>query len=233
MTGFPMTNYAIPLWATPIIPVADGDPFPVRRIFCVGRNYAAHAREMGHDPDREPAFFFAKPADAVVENNSTLPYPVKTADMHPEIEMVVALKNGGFGIAEADALDHVYGYCVGLDCTRRDMQSGFKDMGRPWDMAKGFDQSAPVSEIRRAEEVGHIAEGAVTLAVNGEVRQSGDVNQMIWNVPETIAYLSGLITLQPGDLIMTGTPSGVSAVVKGDHLVGHVDGLTDLDIRIG
>ena len=227
-----MSKFAIPLWETPSIPVVDGDPFPVHRIFCVGRNYAAHAREMGHDPDRDPPFFFAKPANAIVANNTTTPYPDETQDMHPEIEMVVALKSGGYRIAEDQALDTVFGYCVGLDMTRRDMQSGFKDMGRPWDMAKGFDRSAPMSEIHTAASVGHISSGAVTLAVNGDVRQEGDVNQLIWNIPETISFLSSLITLCPGDLIMTGTPSGVSAVVKGDHLIGHVDGLTDLDIRI-
>jgi fumarylpyruvate hydrolase len=228
-----MTNFAIPLWDTPSIPVVNGNPFPVHRIFCVGRNYAAHAREMGHDPDRDPPFFFAKPANAVVANNTTTPYPDKTQDMHPEIEMVVALKSGGYQILEDQALDTVFGYCVGLDMTRRDMQSGFKDMGRPWDMAKGFDRSAPMSEIHTAASVGHISSGAITLAVNEESRQEGDINQLIWNIPETISYLSSLITLCPGDLIMTGTPSGVSAVVKGDHLIGHVDGLTDLDIRIG
>ena len=227
-----MSNFAIPLWETPSIPVVDGDPFPVHRIFCVGRNYAAHAREMGHDPDRDPPFFFAKPANAVVANNTPTPYPDETQDMHPEIEMVVALKSGGYRIVEDQALDTVFGYCVGLDMTRRDMQSGFKDMGRPWDMAKGFDRSAPMSEIHTVASVGHISSGAVTLAVNGDVRQEGDVNQLIWNIPETISFLSSLITLCPGDLIMTGTPSGVSAVVKGDHLIGHVDGLTDLDIRI-
>jgi fumarylpyruvate hydrolase len=228
-----MTNFAIPLWDTPSIPVVNGNPFPVHRIFCVGRNYAAHAREMGHDPDRDPPFFFTKPANAVVANNTTTPYPDKTQDMHPEIEMVVALKSGGYRILEDQALDTVFGYCVGLDMTRRDMQSGFKDMGRPWDMAKGFDRSAPMSEIHTAASVGHISSGAITLAVNEESRQEGDINQLIWNIPETISYLSSLITLCPGDLIMTGTPSGVSAVVKGDHLIGHVDGLTDLDIRIG
>lgn len=228
-----MTNFAIPLWDTPSIPVVNGNPFPVHRIFCVGRNYAAHAREMGHDPDRDPPFFFTKPANAVVANNTTTPYPDKTQDMHPEIEMVVALKSGGYQILEDQALDTVFGYCVGLDMTRRDMQSGFKDMGRPWDMAKGFDRSAPMSEIHTAASVGHISSGAITLAVNEESRQEGDINQLIWNIPETISYLSSLITLCPGDLIMTGTPSGVSAVVKGDHLIGHVDGLTDLDIRIG
>ena len=228
-----MTDFAIPLWETSSIPVVDGNPFPVHRIFCVGRNYAAHARELGHDPDRDPPFFFAKPANAVVANNTTAPYPDKTQDMHPEIEMVVALKSGGYRILEDQALDTVFGYCVGLDMTRRDMQSGFKDMGRPWDMAKGFDRSAPMSEIHTAASVGHISSGAITLAVNEESRQEGDINQLIWNIPETISYLSSLITLCPGDLIMTGTPSGVSAVVKGDHLIGHVDGLTDLDIRIG
>ena len=228
-----MSAYAIPLWETTTIPVVDGDPFPVHRIYCVGRNYAAHAREMGHDPDREPPFFFTKPGNAVVANGSTVPYPDHTADMHPAVEMVVALAEGGYQIPKEDALSKIYGYCVGLDFTRRDMQSGFKELGRPWDMAKGFDRSAPMSEIQRADSVGHISQGAVTLSVNGETRQSGNVNQLIWNIPETIACLSNLITLCPGDLIMTGTPSGVSAVVADDHLIGCVDNLVDIDIRIG
>ena len=227
-----MSDYAIPLWEPPIIPVVGDDPFPVHRIFCVGRNYAAHAHEMGHDPDREPPFFFTKPSNALVANGSTVPYPDETADMHPEVEMVVALVEGGYRIPKEDALDKIYGYCVGLDFTRRDMQSGFKDMGRPWDMAKGFDYSAPMSDIQTVESVGHISGGAITLSVNGEMRQSGDISQLIWNVPETIACLSNLITLCPGDLIMTGTPAGVSPVVTGDDLVGHVDDLVDLNIRI-
>ena len=228
-----MTNYAIPLWQTPTIPVVDAGSFPVHRIFCVGRNYAAHAREMGHNPERERPFFFANPANAVVKNRSTIPYPDETSDMHPEIEMVVALKTGGFKISETTALEKIYGYCVGLDLTRRDMQSNFKNMGRPWDMAKGCDCSAPMSEICTVDSVGHISSGAVTLSVNGEIRQEGNVNQLIWSVPEIIASLSKLITLYPGDLIMTGTPSGVSAVVKGDNLSGRVDGLINIDIRIG
>ena len=233
MNSSQSANWAIPIWNTPSIPVAGGGLFPVRRIFCVGRNYAAHAREMGHDPDREPPFFFAKPADAVVANGTTIPYPDKTEDMHPEIEMTVALKEGGKNVPEEQALNLVFGYGVGLDLTRRDMQGIAKEMGRPWDMAKGFDQSAPMCEIHPASQVGHIDGGAITLSVNDEVRQKGDINQLIWNVPETISYLSGLITLLPGDVIMTGTPSGVSAVIKGDELIGHVDGLTDLKVRIG
>ena len=233
MNSSQSARWAIPIWNAPSIPVAGGDSFPVRRIFCVGRNYTAHAREMGHDPDREPPFFFAKPADAVADNDTTIPYPDKTEDMHPEIEMTVALKEGGKDVPEEMALDLVFGYGVGLDLTRRDMQGVAKDMGRPWDMAKGFDQSAPMSELHPASRVGHIDRGDITLSVNGEIRQKGDINQLIWNVPETISYLSGLITLLPGDVIVTGTLSGVSAVIKGDELIGHVDGLTDLKVRIG
>ncbi len=228
-----MTGFVIESWFPPGAAVADGGEFPVRRVFCVGRNYAEHAREMGHDPDREPPFFFSKPANAVIPSGIVVPYPDETADLHPEIEMVVALKSGGFAIPEASALDVVFGYAVGLDLTRRDMQAGFKDLGRPWDMAKGFDRSAPLAAIHPAASVGHPESGVVALHVNGELRQEGDLAQMIWNVPETIACLSRLVTLLPGDLIMTGTPAGVSAVVSGDVLHGHVDGLTDIEITIG
>ena len=226
-----MTNYAIPLWDTPTTPVVDGDPFPVHRIFCVGRNYAAHAREMGHDPDREAPFFFAKPANAVVPNRTTVPYPDETNDLHPEIELVVALKGGGYRIPENEALDKIFGYCVGLDMTRRDMQSGFKDLGRPWDMAKGFDRSAPMSEIHTADSIGHFSSGSVTLAVNDEVRQKGDVNQLIWNVEETISYLSGLIELHPGDLIMTGTCTGMTPLSPGDEAVGDFGRMGEVRAR--
>jgi fumarylpyruvate hydrolase len=226
-----MTDTAIPLWDTPTIPVVGGNPFPVRRIFCVGRNYAEHAREMGHDPDREPPFFFTKAADAIFLED-TLPYPVATEDMHPECEMIVALHKGGKNIAVGKALDCAFGYGVGFDLTRRDMQSEAKEMRRPWALSKGFDNAAPCGPLHSAADVGHPAKGTLRFTVNGEVRQETDLDQMIWSVPETISYLSGLITLYPGDVIMTGTPAGVSAVVPGDTLLGHVDGLSDLTLKI-
>lgn len=204
--------------------------FPVSRIYCVGRNYADHAREMGHDPDREPPFFFMKPANAVVQNDSTIAYPVGTADCHHEIELVVAIGKGGRNIATEKALDHVWGYGVGLDMTRRDVQGQAKKMGRPWEMGKSFDESAPMSALVPATNIGHPAKGAIWLKINGEVRQQGDLAMQIWNVQEQISYLSNLITLQPGDLIMTGTPAGVGPVQKGDKLVGHIDGVGELRI---
>ena len=228
-----MSNFAIPTWDTPSLPVAGTDAeFPVRRIYCVGRNYAAHAREMGHDPDREPQFFFAKPSDALVPNGGDVPYPVATKNLHPEIEMVVALKSGGKDIPVEKANDCIYGYGVGLDLTRRDMQGVAKDMGRPWDLSKGFDQSAPTTRLHPVSEVGLIESGTISLTVNGEMRQKGDLADMIWNVPETIAYLSSLIELKSGDLIFTGTPDGVAAIERGDVLIGHVDGLDDLTITV-
>ena len=216
---------------TTAVPVVDMDTaFPVCRIFCVGRNYSEHAIEMGHDPDREPPFFFMKPAGAIVPADSTLPFPSATEELHHEIELVVALEAGGAGIAPDAALSHVFGYAVGLDMTRRDLQLQAKKMGRPWDMAKGFDRSAPISPIRSASAIGHPNEGAINLHINGELRQEGDLSQQIWKVPETIAYLSTLVELQPGDLIMTGTPKGVGPVQPGDQLEGHVDGVGDLRI---
>ena len=203
--------------------------FPVARVFCVGRNYAEHAIEMGHDPDREPPFFFMKPADAVVPPGP-LPFPVQTQELHHEVELVVALGKGGREIPEDAALDHVFGYAVGLDMTRRDLQAVAKKAGRPWDMAKGFDQSAPTGPIRTAEEIGHPERGAVWLRINGELRQEGDLAQQIWKVAETISYLSTLVTLRPGDLIMTGTPSGVGPVEPGDRLEGHIDGVGDVTV---
>jgi fumarylpyruvate hydrolase len=226
-----MTDYAIPLWTPPTLPVAGGKPFPVRRIYCVGRNYAEHAREMGHDPDREPPFFFTKAPDAIFTGKE-LPYPVETSDVHPECEMIVALATGGKDIPAGKALDCVYGYGVGFDVTRRDMQSVAKDLRRPWSLSKDFDHAAPCSQLHTVREVGHVARGTLRFTVNGVVRQESDLDKMIWSVPETISFLSGLITLLPGDVIMTGTPAGVSAVVKGDTLVGHVDGLTDLTLKI-
>ncbi|HUN47995.1 MAG TPA: fumarylacetoacetate hydrolase family protein [Stellaceae bacterium] len=226
-------SLVIPAPAVTTIPVVGGGEFPVRRIYCVGRNYAAHAREMGADPDREDPFFFMKPADAIVPTGSTIPYPVRTKDYQHEIEMVVALKGGGKDVPVATALDLVYGYAVGLDMTRRDLQGEAKKMGRPWDMGKGFDQSAPCAPISPVAKVGHISKGAIWLKVNGKDRQKSDLELLIWSIPETISYLSGLVTLAPGDLIYSGTPEGVAAVVKGDKLEGHVDGLTDLSITVG
>lgn len=224
------SGYAIAAPAVTTVAVAGTDAvFPVARVFCVGRNYAEHSIEMGHDPDREPPFFFMKPADAVVANGR-LPFPTQTQELHHEIELVVALGEGGRDIPVERALDHVFGYAVGLDMTRRDMQTVAKKAGRPWDMAKGFDQSAPTSAIRVVEEIGHPTKGAVSLHINGEPRQEGDLDQQIWKVPETISFLSTLVTLRPGDLIMTGTPKGVGPVDPGDHLEGHIDGVGDLSV---
>ncbi|MBP2229892.1 fumarylpyruvate hydrolase [Azospirillum agricola] len=225
--------YAIPLWTQPSVPVTGGDPFPVRRIYCVGRNYAAHAREMGADPDREPPFFFLKPADAIVADGATTPYPPKTANLHHEIELVVAIAKGGRDIPVATALEHVFGYAVGLDMTRRDLQNAAKKEGKPWDMGKGFDQSAPCSAIRTVADIGHPDKGAITVSVNGALRQKGDLSDLIWSVAETISYLSGLVELQPGDLIYTGTPEGVGPVVAGDVLTGAVEGVGTLTLTIG
>lgn len=224
-------DYAIDFPGVPVLPVAESTrSFPVGRIYCVGRNYAEHAREMGHDPDREPPFFFMKPADAIVRNGATIAYPQATKDLHHEIEMVVAIGKGGADIPESRALDHIFGYGVGLDMTRRDLQGEAKKMGRPWEMGKAFDESAPCTALKPVSMVGHPAKGAIWLKVNGEVRQKGDLAEMIWNVPETIAYLSKLITLRPGDLIYSGTPAGVGPVSRGDKLEGHVDGVGDLTI---
>ena len=208
--------------------VGSSDVCPVNRIYCVGRNYADHAREMGHDPDREPPFFFMKPADAIVLHGAAIPYPQVTKDLHHEIELVVALGTGGANIPVEKALDHVWGYGVGLDMTRRDLQGEAKKMGRPWEMGKSFDNSAPCTALLPVSKVGHPAKGAIWLKVNGKTTQTGDLSEMIWNVPETIAYLSGLITLKPGDLIYSGTPAGVGPVKAGDKLEGHVDGVGDL-----
>jgi fumarylpyruvate hydrolase len=218
---------------TPTVAVAGVTAhFPVRRIFCVGRNYAEHAREMGHD-DREPPFFFAKPADALVADGATVPYPPGTENLHFEAELVVAIGTGGRNIVEARALDHVYGYACGNDLTRRDIQAAAKKAGRPWTMAKGFDHSAVVGPIHRVSEVGHLDKGAISLSRNEEVQQQGDLSEMIWSTPEVIAYLSGLVELQPGDLIMTGTPAGVGALSPGDTAVVSIAGLPDLTTHIG
>ncbi len=226
-----MEKYVIEIAPQPSLPVAGSDArFPVGRIYCVGRNYADHAREMGHDPDREPPFFFMKAANSIVQNNSTIAYPVGTKDVHHEIEMVVAIGKGGKNIAVDKALEHVWGYGVGLDMTRRDIQGEAKKLGRPWEMGKSFDESAPVTALRPASEVGHPAKGAITLKVNGQLKQQGDLAMQIWDVAEQIAYLSNLITLQPGDLIFSGTPAGVGPIKPGDKLEGHVDGVGDLTV---
>jgi fumarylpyruvate hydrolase len=224
-------SYAIEFTGPITLPVAESNAaFPVGRIYCVGRNYAEHAREMGHDPDREPPFFFMKPADAIVMSGATIPYPQVTKDLHHEIEMIVAIGKGGSDIPVEKALDHVFGYGVGLDMTRRDLQGEAKKMGRPWEMGKAFDNSAPCTPLKTVAMVGHPAKGAVWLKVNGKVAQKGDLAEMIWNVPETISYLSKLITLRAGDIIMSGTPAGVGPVQAGDTLEGHVDGVGDLTI---
>jgi fumarylpyruvate hydrolase len=223
------SNYVIDMGPTPSLPVEGTDArFPVGRIYCVGRNYADHAREMGHDPDREPPFFFMKAANSIVASGSTIGYPVGTKDVHHEIEMVVAIAKGGKNIPVEKALEHVYGYGVGLDMTRRDIQGEAKKMGRPWEMGKSFDESAPISALVPAAKIGHPAKGKIWLKVNGQVKQDGDLAMQIWTVPEQINYLSNLITLQPGDLIFSGTPAGVGPVKSGDKLEGHVDGVGDL-----
>jgi len=227
-----MADYVIPPPAIAAVPVAGGGAFPVRRVFCVGRNYAEHAREMGADPDREPPFFFMKPADALLTGGADMPYPPQTADLHHEMEMVVALGKGGVDIAEADALAHVWGYAAGLDMTRRDLQGQAKKEGKPWDMGKGFDASAPIGLMVPAEKIGHPDKGAIVLKVNGAVRQSADLSQLIWSVPEMIAYLSRLVALAPGDLIFSGTPAGVAAAGRGDLLEGEVAGVGTVRTRI-
>jgi fumarylpyruvate hydrolase len=227
------SNFVVEAKDTPSIPVVgQSGRFPVHRIYCVGRNYAAHAREMGKDPDKEPPFFFLKPADAIVAGGGEMHYPPGTADLHHEIEMVVALQRGGFEISAENALSHVYGYAVGLDMTRRDLQMQARDMGRPWDFGKAFDESAPITAIYPVASYGHHSAGAITLEVNGQLRQKGDLQDLIWNVPDTIAFLSKYYRLQPGDLIFTGTPAGVGAVKPGDTLVGKVEGLAELRVTI-
>ncbi|WEY39057.1 MULTISPECIES: fumarylacetoacetate hydrolase family protein [Paraburkholderia] len=219
------------------VPVAgSSELFAVRRIYCVGRNYEAHAREMGHDPNREPPFFFGKPADAVVYvapgETGEFPYPSLSKNVHFEMEMVAAIGKGGKDIPVDRALDHVYGYALGLDMTRRDLQAEAKKLGRPWDTAKGFDYSAPVGPIHPASKIGHLGKGAIWLTVNGEEKQRSDISQLIWPVADTIAYLSTLFELQPGDLIFTGTPDGVGAIVPGDVMKGGVDGLGEFTVRV-
>ncbi len=217
-------SYVIAPPPIPAIPVQGGGLFPVRRVFCVGRNYAEHAREMGHDPDREAPFFFMKPADALLVGDVDMPYPPQTQDLHHEVELVVALGSGGMDIRAEHALAHVWGYAAGLDMTRRDLQGAAKKAGRPWDMGKGFDASAPIGALVPAAGFDP-TKGAIELRVNGVVRQMSDLSQLIWSVAETIAILSTTVTLAAGDLIFTGTPAGVAAVQRGDLMEGSVAGI--------
>jgi fumarylpyruvate hydrolase len=214
------------------VPVQGGGAFPVRRIFCVGRNYAAHVREMGGDPRAEPPIFFTKPADAIVTARAATPYPPATENLHHEMELVLAIGTGGANIPAAQALDHIWGYAAGLDMTRRDMQATAVKGGKPWDMSKGFDYSAPIGDIAPASRIGHPARGRIALTVNGVVRQNADLGDMIWDIPAIVAALSALVTLAPGDLIFTGTPEGVGAVVRGDLLQGEIEGVGHVATRI-
>ncbi|MCK1513117.1 fumarylacetoacetate hydrolase family protein [Bradyrhizobium sp. 190] len=229
-----MTDY---VFAPPAISsvAVEGEQarFPVRRIFCVGRNYAAHVREMGKDPDREPPFFFTKPADAVVDSGAVVPYPPETSNFHYEIELVVAIDREGFDLAPADALNYVFGYGVGIDLTRRDLQFEARDKGRPWDWGKAFDLSAPIAPLRRVSAVSHLSAGRIWLAVNESLKQDADLKELVWSVPEIISILSRSMVLRPGDLIMTGTPAGVGAIVANDKVTGGIDGLGKIEITIG
>ena len=226
-----MTAFVIPAPAIPTIPTSDGGAFPVRRVYCIGRNYAAHAVEMGHDPNREAPFFFQKNPNNL-DASGEFPYPPHSSDVHHEVELVVALKSGGTNIGLDTALDHVWGYAVSLDMTRRDLQAEAKKAGRPWEISKAFERSGPVGPLRPVSEVGHLTDGRIEVKVNGTLRQEGDLNQMIWKVPEMISYLSEYFELQAGDVIMSGTPSGVGAVVRGDTMVATIDGLGTLTVKV-
>lgn len=232
-----MAQYLFPPAAPVGIPVVGSDKqFPVRRVYCVGRNYAAHALEMGFDPDREPPFFFCKPADAVVPvaagQTLNLPYPEQTQNYHYEIELVVAIGEGGSDIAQEDALAHVFGYATGLDMTRRDLQMEMRQMGRPWEIGKAFDASAPIAPLHLADQVSDLHNAPLWLQVNGVNKQRSNVNCLIWSVAETISYLSRYFRLEQGDLIFTGTPEGVGPVVRGDLMEGGVQGLTPLSVKV-
>ncbi|MFO6464966.1 fumarylacetoacetate hydrolase family protein [Jannaschia sp. KMU-145] len=227
-------NYVIPAPIRPAIAVADTDArFPLRRIFCVGRNYAAHAREMGRDPDREPPFFFTKPADAAVTATGVISYPPDTSDLHHEVELVVALGSGGTDLSPEAALGCIWGATVGIDLTRRDRQQEAKDARRPWDWGKAFDASAPLAPLMPMAWVPSLTRGAIRLSVNGDLRQSGDLSEMIWPVAETIAFLSRSMAVSAGDLIMTGTPAGVGALVPGDRVEAEIEGLAALSYTVG
>ena len=227
-----MAQYVVPAPVQPSVPVVGGGAFPVRRIFCVGRNYVEHALEMGGNPEREPPFFFTKPADAVVTGGADMPYPPQTTNLHHEMELVVAIGTGGTDIPVEQALAHVFGYAAGIDMTRRDMQNDAKATRRPWDMSKGFDHSAPISDIVPAAALPDPTKGRIVLSVNGAVRQDSDLSKLIWSVAETVAALSTLVTIAPGDLIYTGTPAGVGAVQRGDVMEGTVEGVGTVHTRV-
>jgi fumarylpyruvate hydrolase len=227
------TNYVFAPPATVSVGVVgESARYPVRRIYCVGRNYAEHAREMGHDPDRELPFFFQKNPDNLVLDNKDFPYPTMTSNLHHEIELVVAMSQGGRDIQAANALSHVYGYALGIDLTRRDLQNEAKKTGRPWEIGKAFEHSAPMTDITPAAKSGHLSKGAIWLKVNGEVRQQSDLTQLIWNIPEIIAHLSAIFELRAGDLIMTGTPAGVAAVKPGDVMEGFCEGVGTIITKV-
>lgn len=227
-----MPQQAIKLLPTPVIPIVDSaEVFPVGRIICIGRNYADHAIEMGHDPNRDPPFFFFKPANCAT-TAPDVPFPPQTNNLHHEVELIVALGKGGRNIDTAAAQGLILGYGVGLDLTRRDLQDEAKKLSRPWEMAKSFDFSAPVGALTLTSKIGHVESGSISLTINGAVRQQGDLRQMIWNVPEMIAALSQSFALRPGDLIMTGTPAGVGKLEIGDEVVARVDGLAELQVTI-
>ncbi len=226
-----MTDLVIPAPETPVIPTVQGGGFPVRRVYCIGRNFAAHAIEMGHDPDREPPFFFQKNPDSL-DASGRFPYPGQSKDVHHEVELLIALRSGGSDIPVGQALDHVWGYGLCLDMTRRDLQAQAKKAGRPWEIGKAFEQSAPVGPVVPVAQAGHPDAGRIALTVNGDLRQEGDLNQMIWKVPEMIAYLSRYFTLAPGDVILGGTPAGVGPVAPGDTMVASIDGLGALTVTV-
>jgi len=227
------TNYVFAPPATVSVGViGESARYPVRRIYCVGRNYAEHAREMGHDPDRELPFFFQKNPDNLVLKNKDFPYPTMTSNLHHEIELVVAMGKGGRDIPAANALEHVYGYALGIDLTRRDLQNEAKKTGRPWEIGKAFEHSAPMTDITPATKSGHLSKGAIWLKVNGEVRQQSDLTQLIWNIPDIIAHLSAIFELRAGDLIMTGTPAGVAAVKPGDVMEGFCEGVGTIITKV-
>ena len=226
------SDYVISMWDQPSVAVAGGAAYPVRHIYCVGRNYAEHAREMGTDPAREAPFFFMKGADSIVSSGAQIKYPSRTQDLHHEVELVVAIGASGTDISVSDASEAIFGYAVGVDLTRRDLQQSMKEKGRPWEIGKSFAQAAPVGEIQPAWNIGHPREGKITLSVNGEVRQEADIKDMTWGVDEVIAELSTYYKLEPGDLVFTGTPAGVSALVRGDKVDCAIDGLESLEFSI-
>ncbi|WP_428700011.1 fumarylacetoacetate hydrolase family protein [Stappia sp.] len=227
-------SYIFPPAPVPTVPVVGSEALlPVRRIFCVGRNYAAHAREMGKDPDREPPFFFTKPADAVVMSGETIAYPPETENFHYEAELVAVIGTAGRNISRESTLSHVFGYAIGNDLTRRDLQLAARDKGRPWDFGKAFDRSAVIGPVHPAEAIGHPHKGFIRLAVNGTVKQEADLAELIWSVPEVVSILSHSIALRPGDLIMTGTPAGVGPLVAGDICTVAIEGMGEITSTIG